>query len=143
MPLSTALVIAGALVAVSIALGWLLRKMDGRRRSGGDLRLRAEDLALAPTATLVQFSTEMCTRCPQVRRLLRDIAGAHAGVEVAEIDLTHRNDLATRYRVLQTPTTFLVDASGIVISRWGGLPDRAAINDALESVLNHQPQEQQ
>ena len=143
MPVSTALVIAAALLTLAVAVGAALRMLDGRRRSGGDLRVRPEDLGspLAP-ATLVQFSTELCTRCPQVRRVLTEIADDRVGVQHMEIDLTNRSDLAARYRVLQTPTTFLVDASGAVLCRWGGVPDRRAISDALADVADFQTQEQ-
>lgn len=146
MSVSTALLIAGALLVLAIAVGLTLRMLDGRRRSGGHLQVDAADLGssvLAPSATLVQFSTEFCTRCPQVRRLLGEIAKGYAGVGHIEIDLTNRNDLATRYHMLQTPTTFLVDASGNVLSRWGGVPDRRTVNDALASaVTTFIPQEQ-
>lgn len=130
--MTTALILAGAVVLLAVAVGMILRTQDGRRRSGGVLRLRAEDLpGGAPGSTiLVQFSTELCARCPQVRRLLDDIARS-ANIAHAEIDLTHRSDLAARYRVLQTPTTFLVDASGAVLSRWAGVPERRSIEDAL------------
>jgi thioredoxin-like negative regulator of GroEL len=143
MPVSVALMITGAIVALAIAGGFIVRAQDGRRRSGRHLVVRSEDLgdrSLAAAATLVQFSTELCARCPQVRRLLAGIADEHTGTSHIEIDLTNRNDLATRYHVLQTPTTFLVDASGAVLSRWGGVPHRSAIDDALATVLT--PQEQ-
>lgn len=146
MPVSIALLITGAVVALAIAGGLIVRAQDGRRRSRGRLAVRSEDLSgrsLAATATLVQFSTEFCARCPQVRRLLDQIADEHPGVERVEIDLTNRNDLATRYHVLQTPTTFLVDVSGTVLSRWGGVPQRRTIEDALANVLTLQPQEQE
>ncbi|MDQ0645248.1 TlpA family protein disulfide reductase [Microbacterium murale] len=145
MSVSIAFVITGAIVALAIVCGIFVRAQDGRRRSGGHLQVRSEDLAgstFDETATLVQFSTELCARCPQVRRLLGQIADAHSGVSHVEIDLTNRNDLATRYHVLQTPTTFLVDASGAVLSRWGGVPHRSAIEDALASVLTLHRQEQ-
>lgn len=144
MPVSTAFAIAGALVVLAIVAGFALRSFDGRRRAGGDLRVRPDDLdaPLAAPATLVQFSTELCARCPQVRRLLGEIAQHHVGVDHVEVDLTNRNDLATRYRVLQTPTTFLVDSSGAVLSRWSGVPDRRAISAALTAVPNLHPQEQ-
>ncbi|WP_426183627.1 TlpA family protein disulfide reductase [Microbacterium sp. TWP3-1-2b2] len=145
MTVSAALAITGAVVALAIVCGFIVRAQDGRRRTGGHLQVRSEDLAgqpLATTATLVQFSTELCARCPQVRRLLGQIADQHAGIEHVEIDLTNRSDLATRYHVLQTPTTFLVDASGMVLSRWGGVARRSAIEDALASVLTLHPQEQ-
>lgn len=145
MSVSIALVITGAIVALAIVCGFIVRAQDGRRRSGGHLHVRSDDLAgrsLATTATLVQFSTELCARCPQVRRLLGQISDERPGVEHVEIDLTNHNDLATRYHVLQTPTTFLVDASGAVLSRWGGVPHRGAVEDALASVLTLHSQEQ-
>lgn len=145
MPVSVALMITGAVVALAIAGGVIVRARDGRRRSGGHLVVRSADLggrSLADRATLVQFSTELCARCPQVRRVLSQIADGQTGTSHIEVDLTNRSDLATRYRVLQTPTTFLVDASGAVLSRWGGVPDRAAIQTALALALPLQRQEQ-
>lgn len=146
MSLSTALLIAGALLTLAITIGLVLRKLDGRRRSGGHLRLDEADLGGSPLAlgaTLVQFSTELCTRCPQVRRLLGEIIGARSDIGHIEIDLTDRSDLAARYHVLQTPTAFLVDASGNVLFRWGGVPDRRAVTDALATAVPAlMPQEQ-
>lgn len=146
MSLLTALLIAGAVVVLAVVLGvFLLRAQDGRSRSGGELSVLPGDLpsaGFAPRATLVQFSTEFCARCPQVRRLLGEITENSVGVEHVEINLSHRTDLATRYRVLQTPTTFLTDASGAVLARWGGVPDRAIIVDALASIPAGRTQEQ-
>lgn len=141
MPVSTALLIAAALVLLAIAVGVVLRAQDGRRRSGGAVRVRPADLpgGVPGTAALVQFSTELCTRCPQVRRLLSEIA-ADRGIPHVEVDLTNRSDLATRYHVLQTPTTFLVDASGAVLSRWGGVPDRRSVEDAVAAASTFQEQ---
>ena len=146
MPVSTVLLIVGALLTLALVVGFVLRMLDGRRRPGGQLQFDTADLGssvLAPGATLVQFSTEFCTRCPQVRRLLGEIADSRAGVDHIEIDLTNRNDLASKYHVLQTPTTFLVDASGSVLSRWGGVPDKRTVNNALASTVpTFIPQEQ-
>lgn len=148
MTVSVALLIAGAVVLVAVAAGFAVRAQDGRRRSGGALRVLNDDVpgGLPASVALVQFSTELCARCPQVRRLLGEIAADH-GIPHREIDLTDRSDLAARYRVLQTPTTFLVDAVGTVVSRWGGVPDRRSIEDAVgvldsdvEPVLKRQEQ---
>lgn len=136
MSVPAALLITAAVLVIAIGAGLFLRSREGRTRSGGSLRVRAEDVAgpLAPGATLVQFSTEFCARCPQVRRMLGTIASGYDDVTHAEIDLTNRNDLATRYHVLQTPTTFLVDATGAVLSRWGGVPERRTVESALDSI---------
>lgn len=130
----TALLIAGALLVLAVVVGVLFRVLDGRRRSGGHLRFDAADAgrtALGERATLVQFSTELCTRCPQVRRLLGEYADDRNGIAHVEVDLTHRVDLAERYRVLQTPTTFVVDRTGAVRARFHGVPHRHALTEAL------------
>lgn len=122
---------------LAVVIGGALRLIDGRRRDGGRLRFDAADAdagVLGSRATLVQFSTEMCTRCPQVRRMLRDVADGHDGLQHVEVDLTRRPDLSTRYRVLQTPTTFVVDGSGAVRARFHGVPSRHALTDAIAAV---------
>lgn len=132
-----ALAIATALLVLAAVLGLVLRRRDGRRRDAGALRFDARDVepdALGTRATLVQFSTELCTRCPQVRRMLRGYTDQHDGVRHVEVDLTHRPDLSTRYRVLQTPTTFVVDHTGAVRARFHGVPQRDALAEALAAV---------
>ncbi|WP_091232443.1 thioredoxin family protein [Microbacterium sp. 3J1] len=134
---AVALAIAAALLALTVAIGLLLRKRDGRRRSAGHLRFDTADAAGAPLgsrATLVQFSTEMCARCPQVRRVLTSHAAGIDGVRHVEIDLTRRPDLSARYRVIQTPTTFVVDRDGAVRARFHGVPQQDALTEALAAV---------
>lgn len=141
MSVLLAIVIASVVVLLALGAGLVIRARDGRRRSGGAVRVRSEDLlgGVGRPVTLVQFSTELCARCPQVRRLLGEIADER-GIPFIEIDLTNRGDLASRYHVLQTPTTFLVDGAGAVLSRWGGVPDRRSIADAVSSISTLQEQ---
>lgn len=132
-----ALALVVALLMLAAVVGVVARRADGRRRDGGALRFDHVDAGvdeLGARATLVQFSTEMCARCPQVRRLLSGYASAADGIRHVEVDLTHRPDLSSRYRVLQTPTTFVVDATGTVRSRFPGVPSTHALADALASV---------
>lgn len=132
-----ALGVAAALLVLAVAIGVVLRLLDGRRRRGGHLRfdpVDAGDSQLGARATFVQFSTEMCTRCPQVRRMLSGYAAETDGLNHVEVDLTHRPDLSARYRVLQTPTTFVVDGSGAVRARFHGVPHRHALSEALAAV---------
>lgn len=137
MTLEGALLLAGALLVLATGLGVLLRWRDGRRRiARADERVLASDLhgSFGEAATLVQFSTEFCARCPQVRRELSGLAAHYWGVRHVEIDLTHRADLARRYRVLQTPTTLLTDATGTVGARYAGVPDITALSNDLASL---------
>lgn len=129
--------IAAALLVLATIIGVTLRWRDGRRLEGGTLRFDPADAASAEfgsRATLVQFSTEMCARCPQVRRMLGAYATDHDGLRHVEVDLTHRPDLSARYKVLQTPTTFVVDATGAVRARFHGVPHRHALTEAVASV---------
>lgn len=129
--------IAAALLVLATIIGVTLRRRDGRRLEGGTLRFDPADAASAEfgsRATLVQFSTEMCARCPQVRRMLGAYATDHDGLRHVEVDLTHRPDLSARYKVLQTPTTFVVDATGAVRARFHGVPHRHALTEAVASV---------
>lgn len=137
MTVTTALAIAGALLALTVVAGFVYTKRDGRRRDGGALRVSPADVApsaLGARATLVQFTTEICARCPQVRRMLREYADDDADLHHVEVDLTHRPDLSSRYHVLQTPTTFLVDADGVVRARFNGVPQRHALTEAIAAV---------
>lgn len=129
--------LAAALLVLATVIGVTLRRRDGRRRGAGSLRFDPADASfseLGSRATLVQFSTEMCARCPQVRRMLRDYASDHDGLRHLEIDLTHRPDLSARYKVLQTPTTFVIDGTGAVRARFHGVPHRHALTEAVASV---------
>ena len=95
-------------------------------------RLGAE--SLGERATLLQFSTEMCARCPGVHRTLDAIAQEREGVLHLDVDLTHRPDIAKHFHVLQTPTTFILDRDGLIQTRFGGTPSRSAVELELTRV---------
>jgi len=124
-----------ALLAVTVGVGVLLRWQQSRPRRSiphevvEPARLGAE--RLGDRATLLQFSTELCARCPGVHRTLSSVAGAQDGVVHLDVDLTHRPDIARHFHILQTPTTLILDRDGIVQTRFGGVPSR----DVLELEL--------
>ncbi|MEI3844341.1 MULTISPECIES: TlpA family protein disulfide reductase [unclassified Microbacterium] len=136
MTLVGALIALAVLLAATIALGAYLnwRQSHARRNVAHEVvephRLGAE--GLGEVATLLQFSTEMCARCPGVHRTLAAIADDHEGVLHLDVDLTHRPDIAKHFHVLQTPTTLVLDRNGVVRTRFGGTPGR----DVLELELN-------
>ncbi|MFF2370348.1 TlpA family protein disulfide reductase [Agromyces sp. NPDC058110] len=104
-----------------------------RRTSAAALGLDHDELGA--DATLVQFSTEFCSRCPATARQLAGIADDYAGVRHVEIDLTHRADLADRFHVRQTPTTLILRADGTTTARIGGVPRPAAVRTELETLI--------
>lgn len=142
LPLGT---IAG-LVVLSTALGLAWRAARGRAstRSDGVLvepaALGAEAVSgWGRDATLLQFSTAFCSTCPQTRRVLAAEASAHPGVAHVDVDVTERPDLVTRFSLLQTPTTLLVDGSGLVRARWGGGVRPPLIREALRGLVRSVP----
>ena len=127
-------VLAG-LVAVATAAGLLWRAGRGRvRRTDGTTRIAAGDVdapAFGASATLLQFSTEFCAPCRSSARVLDGLARTTEGAVHVDVDLTDRPELARRYNILQTPTTFILDRSGTVRARIAG----AVRPDQLRSAL--------
>lgn len=128
-----------ALVAAATGLGLAWRARQGRFTDVAEApALTPADVAsTAPfgaEATLVQFSTEHCSRCPGTRRMLAGVARSRPGVVHVEVDLTHRADLARRFQVLQTPTTLILDRTGRVQARVGGAPHKAGILTHLDDL---------
>lgn len=138
------LLVIGALVLAALALGIWWRASTGRAhlvRSGElvDLnRLRPVKSeakpALGKKATLLQFSTEVCSACVATAKLYRELSGNHPGLHHIEVDLTDRMDLAAHFQVMQTPTTLILDKSGRVRARIGGAPRPHVITDELKKL---------
>ena len=93
------------------------------------------DLKLGERATLLQFSTAFCAPCRATRRTLTDIATAVPGVEHVEVDAEHHLDLVRRLGILRTPTTLVLDARGVEVTRAAGAPRKEQVLAALEAVV--------
>jgi len=131
-----------ALVAGATVLGLVWRARQGRAAvivpGAPDTPLTPADVAsripFGANATLVQFSTDHCARCPGTHVLLAGLAGARPGVAHVDVDLTHRRDLANRFGILQTPTTLILDGTGRVRARIGGVPNRSDLLQQLDHL---------
>lgn len=160
MTVTAAVAVLVGVLALATVLGLLLRARTGRAlpvprsTQGADTgadetpSATSTDTAdLAPTeafgtaATLVQFSTPTCARCPATRRQLDAVASANPGVARLEIDLAERPELARRFAVMQTPTVLLLDRDRTVRTRFGGPPRPADLTAALDTVLTTGHQE--
>lgn len=135
----TALIVLVGLVVGSTALGLVYRAFNGRVRkvSGHDV-VRAKEIgvtALGSKATLLQFSTEVCAPCRTTNRVLTVLASEHFTVKHVDLDLTKRPDLATRFGVMQTPTTLILDGNGTVRVRIGGAPKPETVRLELNRIL--------
>lgn len=131
MNLVGALVVLAVLLAATLLLGAFLQWRQNRpQRHISHEVVQPERLGadgLGEFATLLQFSTELCARCPGVHRTLASVADAHPGVRHLNVDLTHRPDIAKHFHVLQTPTTLVLDRDGAVQTRFGGAPSREVL----------------
>jgi len=103
----------------------------------GTRTLSADTLgsALGTRATLLQFSSAFCAPCRAARVLLADVASIVPGVEHIEIDAESHLDLVRDLKVHSTPTVFVLDADGVVVSRATGLPKRQLVLAALACAL--------
>lgn len=138
MNLVDALVALTALLAATVAAGVIVRWRQGRPSHHVAHEVIEPERLGAPSlgerATLLQFSTEFCARCPGVHRTLAEVAETTEGVVHLDVDLTHRPDIAKHFHVLQTPTTLILDGNGVVQTRFGGAPRRDVVELELARV---------
>jgi thiol-disulfide isomerase/thioredoxin len=139
MNLLMAIASAVALVAVTTVLGLVVRARTGRLRRVRADTVVAHELSgaavLGSRATLLQFSTEFCAPCRTTHGLLQRQASARDGVVHLDVDLTHRPELARRFNILQTPTTFVLDGAGTIRARIGGAPRPTELASALDELI--------
>ena len=138
-PLLVALVLV-ALVGASTVVGIAWQRRQGRIvHTDGRTVVRVADVPgirrFARGATLLQFSTEVCAPCRATHAVLDEVASGRADVTHVDLDLTHRPDLASRFHIMQTPTTLILDRRGVVRARIGGAPKRDALQAELERIL--------
>ena len=138
-----ALIVIVALLLAATLLGFLLRKRATRiKRGTGAELVEAADFeleAFGPSGTVVQFSTEFCSRCPGVQRQLTEITGNQPGILFQHLDVTNRPDLAKKYQLLQTPTVLTISAEGALKSRLSGALTRQQLSDAVTDLTEGTP----
>lgn len=140
-----------AAVVLAVGFGLYRASVDGRfrgthpvggrgaRRPGAEPRdprtdagpqpldLTGLDLTLGEKATLLQFSSAFCAPCRTTRRVLSEVVEVVPGVTHHEVDAEHHLDLVRRLGVLRTPTTLVLDASGVEVSRAAGAPTKQQV----------------
>ncbi len=147
--------IAVAAVVLALAFGLWRAATDGRFSGTHDVRPPATDVdeARAPDttpagaelvaevgdqlgerATLLQFSSAFCAPCRATRRVLDEVIGLVDGVAHVEVDAEHHLDATRAFGILRTPTTLVLDAGGVEITRATGAPTRDQVLSALARV---------
>jgi thiol-disulfide isomerase/thioredoxin len=139
-PLAVFAVLLG-LVALATVIGLIWRARTGRVRgiAKGETVIRlselSEDALGGSGATLLQFSTEVCAPCVRTHAILGALAAETPRVSHVDVDVTRRPDIASRFNLLQSPTTFILDGRGVVRARIGGAPRKAEVAAELQRIL--------
>jgi thiol-disulfide isomerase/thioredoxin len=134
-----------ALVAVATMLGVVWQHQQGRVRHPKPIHIDIPTVGLpshaelGKRATLLQFSTDVCSPCKATHTVLDAIARDTADVSHVDLDVTHRPDLANEYGIMQTPTTLILDATGTVRARIGGAVRRDLVTAELARIALDAP----
>ena len=129
-----------ALVGASTLIGLLWRATTGRIQEvvPSNERINVSELlagsVAGSSATLLQFSTEFCSPCRITNSLLGELAAELPGITHVDVDVTLRPALADRFSLLQSPTTFILDATGTVRARISGAPRIADLRAELSRI---------
>ncbi len=128
--------ICSLLVVASLAYAWW-SKRQGRLvhvAVAGALTPAELGAPRGQRATFVQFSTPMCAKCPPTRELLLRVIADDPNVAHVEIDASEHLNLARRLDIMRTPTTLVLNADGVIVSRMNGAPSEAQARAALAEV---------
>ena len=130
------LVVVAILAVASVAAVWWQRRQGVAHEveRAGSLSSATLGAQRGYHATLVQFSTPMCAKCPPTAALLSRIAAEDPRIAHIEIDASERLDLARELEIMRTPTILLLDGDGVVVSRISGAPSEHQAREALAAV---------
>jgi thioredoxin 1 len=136
---TTRLLILVAVAGAGILVMLGLRAYRARGRIAEWIEVSDVGLELMDdSCAFVVFTTPACGPCKPLVEMLRTTAKENSGdIAVRTIDATQQPELASRYDIRSVPTTFLITASGHVISRWTDRPAPAEVDGAL--ALVHPP----
>ena len=119
------------LVAVATVFGLIWKRGQGRvvAVSGQTISL---NYRAAGKTTLLQFTTELCAPCAQLKPRLEQIALYRSDVEHVVVDAVEHLDLANNLSVRTTPTTFIVDPDGKIRARIHGVASAEVFINAID-----------
>lgn len=120
------------------AFGFYRQRTDGRVRTTA----APETPAAAPidhgigdlgeAGTIVQFSSAFCAPCRAAKVISGEVAALVPGVKHIEIDAESNLDLVRQFKVMRTPTLFVLDKQGRVSARISGVPRKNELLIALD-----------
>jgi len=123
--------IVAGLVAVATVFGLLWRRGQGRVVGVAGQTISLNYRAAGKT-TLLQFTTELCAPCAQLKPRLEKIALFRSDVAHVVVDAVEHLDLANSLSVRSTPTTFIVDPDGHIRARIHGVAAAEVFINAID-----------
>lgn len=123
--------IVAALIGFATLLGIIWKSRQGRVVvvKNGTISL---DYREPGKTTILQFTTEMCAPCRQLKPRLEQIALFRSDVAYRDIDAVEHLDLANRLSIRSTPTTLIVDADGQIRARINGVAPTSVFINAID-----------
>ena len=126
------------LLALASGFGLWYQRSRGRVKAKGANNATITPLDIGSEfesrVTLVQFSSAFCTPCRATRVLLSDIAAGLSDVKHVDIDAEKNLDLVRRLDIRSTPTTLVINRSGVEVGRAVGAPKRADVLATLAAI---------
>jgi len=89
---------------------------------------------LGSRVTLVQFSSAFCTPCRATRTLLESVVNDLGDVRHVEIDAETNLELVRKLDIRSTPTTLILNSSGVEVGRAVGAPKRDQVLAAIAAI---------
>ena len=82
---------------------------------------------------LVDFWATWCGPCRMVTPVIEELAGEHAEIQFAKLDVDQVPDIALRFKVAAIPTVVLFKA-GKEVQRFVGVQPRSVYEQALKAL---------
>ena len=132
-----------AILAVATGYGFYFRARSGRLKAttkkgsmAATKGITAVEMGaeFGSVATLLQFSSAFCAPCRATKVLLGEVAKDHPGVVHVVLDAESHLELVRRLKIISTPTTLILDPSGVEVGRAVGAPRREQVAAALHAL---------
>ncbi|QSB16214.1 thioredoxin family protein [Natronosporangium hydrolyticum] len=139
--------VALGVLAVATGFGLWWRSRQGRPRPAVDQQAPADPATAELLAslgvtgdrvTLLQFSSAFCAPCRATRVICGQFADRHDDVAHVEVDAESQLSAVRALGVWRTPTLFVVDHTGRLVSRITGAPTRSQLVEAVAPLLPEQ-----
>ena len=128
------LIVLGSATAYGLWYQKSRGKIQAKAISGEALTASIIGGDLGSRATLVQFSSAFCTPCRATRTLLENIVADLSDVRHVEIDAETNLELVRKLDIRSTPTTLILNSSGVEVGRAIGAPKRDQVFAALAAI---------